>query len=241
MSISTKKKFNKKAAKSEPIDFLSIAAHQLRAPLTLMKGYLSMILEGEFGAIKDRKLKAAIEAVSQSNERLAHLVENLLEMARLEDGGFALYREEADLGALVIDVADELRSKAKAKGLRLEISLPKEKLNASVDRLMMRQLFLNLIDNALKYTERGNVTISLEKAGRKFLGAVTDTGPGLLQKAQLKKLFQKFSRPNDDPSGQSGFGLGLYICRLIVEAHGGKIKAELPKGGGLRVLFEIKL
>lgn len=147
-----KKNTTKKAAKAAPLDFLSIASHQLRAPLTLMKGYLSMILEGEFGAIKDKKLKAAIEAVKQSNERLAHLVENLLEMARLEEGAFTLFREEADLAAVILSVADELRSKAKAKGLRLEISLPKEKIVVSIDRLMMRQLFLNLIDNAIKYT-----------------------------------------------------------------------------------------
>lgn len=234
-----KKNTTKKAAKAAPLDFLSIASHQLRAPLTLMKGYLSMILEGEFGAIKDKKLKAAIEAVKQSNERLAHLVENLLEMARLEEGAFTLFREEADLAAVILSVADELRSKAKAKGLRLEISLPKEKIVVSIDRLMMRQLFLNLIDNAIKYTAKGGVMLALERRGRKLVASVSDTGPGLLQKGELKRLFQKFSRPNDDPSGQSGFGLGLYICRLIVEAHGGKIKAELPKGGGLKVSFTI--
>ncbi len=234
-----KKSTTKKAAKAAPLDFLSIASHQLRAPLTLMKGYLSMILEGEFGAIKDKKLKAAIEAVKQSNERLAHLVENLLEMARLEEGAFTLFREEADLAAVILSVADELRSKAKAKGLRLEISLPKEKIVVSIDRLMMRQLFLNLIDNAIKYTAKGGVMIALERRGRKLVASVSDTGPGLLQKGELKRLFQKFSRPNDDPSGQSGFGLGLYICRLIVEAHGGKIKAELPKSGGLKVSFAL--
>lgn len=81
--------------------------------------------------------------------------------------------------------------------------------------------------------------LALERRGRKLVASVSDTGPGLLQKGELKRLFQKFSRPNDDPSGQSGFGLGLYICRLIVEAHGGKIKAELPKGGGLKVSFTI--
>lgn len=233
-----KKITTKKAAKA-PIDFLSIASHQLRAPLTLMKGYLSMILEGEFGAIKDKKLKSAIEAVKQSNERLSHLVENLLEMARLEDGAFALFREEADLGSLVLDVADELRNKAKGKGLRLEISLPKEKLVASIDKLMIRQLFLNLIDNAIKYTAKGSVMIAVEMKGSKIQATVSDTGPGLLKPTDLKKLFQKFSRPNDDASGQSGFGLGLYICRLIVEAHGGKIKAELPKSGGLSICFSL--
>lgn len=228
-----------KRKKTDKIDFLSIAAHQLRAPLTLMKGYLSMIREGEFGKIKDRKLGAALEVVSQSNDRLIRLVENLLDMARLEDGKFKLFREEAELAPLALEVMDELRPKAKAKGLRLELVMPKERLSAFIEKFMIRQVLINLVDNAIKYTERGGVTVSLEKAGKKIRCSVSDTGPGLLQKADLKKLFQKFARPADDPSGQSGFGLGLYICRLIIEAHGGKLRAELPRGGGLAIVFEI--
>jgi len=215
------------------LDFISVASHQLRTPLTLMKGYLSMILEGSFGKIKEAKLKAALKVVYQANERLLRLAENLLEMARLENGRLALDVRPFALNEVIRGLLDEMKSKAAVKGLRLAYknSLSKSAVNA--DEVMLRQVISNVLDNAIKYSSTGTIIISSQKVGRLIEIAVADSGPGLSAQ-EIKGIFKKFERGSQSRDG-NGFGLGLYIARLIMKAHGGSISAEPGKKKGLRV------
>lgn len=225
----------KNNVKQNELDFVSIASHQLRTPLTLMKGYLSMILGGDFGTIKEARLKTALTAVYQANERLIRLVENLLNMTTLENGRLRLHQEPTDILAMLRTIIKEMRPKARSKNLSLKISSFPEKIFINIDPILMRQVMLNLVDNAIKYTAAGSVTIALKKLPGKLSLSVSDTGPGVEPKA-LKNIFDKFERRDVSNSSEEGFGLGLYVCKLIVEAHGGTIGAESRgRGFGFKV------
>lgn len=228
--------YNKKASGNK--DFISIASHQLRTPLTIMKGYLSMILEGELGNIKESKIKAALSAIYQANERLIRLTNNFLEVSQLEDNVIKIDRRPFDFSLLINEIVKEMKAKAKSKNLALTISLHKKKLLVKADDLMLRQVLVNIIDNAIKYTDQGKITIKVEFQNKVLRVAVADTGSGLDQ-SELKGLFNKFERRS---KSQEGFGLGLYVGRLIIEAHKGKIWAETRgENFGLKIIFEIPI
>jgi signal transduction histidine kinase len=211
------------AAKSE---FISIASHQLRTPLTVIKGYISMMLEGNFGKLTTNEVDS-LEKVYESNERLIQLVENLLNVSRIESGRLLFNYEVMQLEDLVSDVIEELSNNAKKKGLRLNYKLSEELLPAlKIDEEKIRQVVMNLIDNAIKYTKKGSITVSLKKEDNNIQFCVADSGIGV-SKEDLPNLFKKFSRG----SGTSlihteGTGLGLYVAWEMIEAHGGKIWAE---------------
>jgi len=211
------------AAKSE---FISIASHQLRTPLTVIKGYISMILEGSFGRISATQ-KQALDKVYESSERLIQLIENLLNISRIESGRLQYTFEPTDLAALVKDVVDDLKSVAKKKGLRFTYNAPQKQLpKLQMDEEKMRQVVMNMIDNSIKYTKKGSVTVSLKQEYGRIKFCVQDTGIGISQE-QKENLFKKFSR-GSGPSliHTEGTGLGLYVAKQIVEAHKGRIWAE---------------
>lgn len=222
--------------KTKPTDFVSLASHQLRTPLTIMKGYLSMILEGQLGELKQEKIKAALSAVYQANERLIRLTDNFLEVAQLEDNTIHLNYESFDFPSIINETVTEIKPKADAKGLALTVALSKNKFLIKADELMLRQVILNLLDNAIKYTTKGGVTLNVELKAKLLKVSVIDTGLGVNQ-AELEGLFDKFERRS---KSQEGFGLGLYVNRLIIEAHKGKIWAETHgENFGFKVSFEI--
>jgi len=222
--------------KSKNNDLVSLASHQLRTPLTIMKGYLSMILEGELGSIKQTKIKAALSAVYQANERLIRLTDNFLEISQLEDNTIHVSYQLFDFPTIVHETIVELKTKADAKNLVLTVALSKKKFSIKADELMLRQVLLNLLDNAIKYTKQGGITLNAELKNKLLRVSVIDTGPGL-EKKDLVGLFEKFERRSKN---QEGFGLGLYVNRLIIEAHKGKIWAEARgKDFGFKIIFEI--
>ncbi len=229
----------KKTLPKNKLDFVAIASHQLRTPLALMKGYLAMILGGEFGAIKEAKLKTAITAVYQANERLIRLVENLLNMTALEKGRLKVHREATDIHKLIRAIVTEMKPKAKTKNIKILFKPSAGKAILDIDPLLIRQVVLNLIDNAIKYISKGTITIQATLQKGKHVISVSDTGPGLEPK-QLRNIFNKFERRDVKESSGEGFGLGLYVCALIIKAHGGTIKAQSRgKGFGFRVMCEI--
>lgn len=222
--------------KKQEIDFLSVAAHELRTPLSIIKGYLSMILEGDFGKVPS-KLKAALATTYAANERVMKLVENLLSAAQLQDKTrLSINRRATDISGLLKNVKKEISGKAKQKNCRLIMLLPARSVIARVDELMLHQLIINLINNALKYAPASTITIELNIVGKKFQVSIADTGPGMNPK-ETKDIFKRFVRHN---SAGNGFGLGLYVAYLIVKAHKGTIWAETRgKGFGFRIIFEI--
>ena len=226
-------------------EFVSIASHQLRTPLTVIKGYISMILEGSFGSVPD-KHRQPLEKVYESGERLISLVENLLSVSRIESGRMKYTMAFTQLADLAAKVVDELSTAAKKKQLALKFSMP-QKLPPliNLDEEKIRQVMTNLVDNSIKYTKRGTVAVSVRHEPNGVDGhfqkpcvvfSVSDTGNGV--RAEDKdRLFQKFIRGQGSALVHTeGTGLGLYVGRMMVEAHGGAIWVE-SKGEGLGSTF----
>jgi signal transduction histidine kinase len=210
-------------AKSE---FISIASHQLRTPLTAIKGYISMILEGTYGKIPE-KTKEPMKKVYESNSRLISLVNNLLSISRIESGKLKLELEKASLEDIISNVIDIFQIEAKEKGIYLKFEKPKKPLpKIMLDEEKMTEVISNVVNNDIKYTEKGGITIKVKKLKSKIMIIVKDTGVGMTED-ELDKMFKSFSRGMaGNRLYTKGAGLGLYISRKFVEMHNGKIWAE---------------
>ena len=223
-------------------DFISIASHQLRTPLTVIKGYISMMLEENFGELTDLE-KESLEKVFQSNERLIRLVENLLNISRIESGRLQFNFAEVDLKKIAVSVIEELSSYAKKKALLLKYKQSVKKLPLiKVDEDKIRQVIMNLVDNSIKYTKKGKVVVEIKLVKKQIHFCVTDSGMGIKQE-DIANLFKKFSRCNGTSLIHTeGTGLGLYVARIMIEQHHGKIWAEsLGEGKGSKFCFELPL
>jgi signal transduction histidine kinase len=233
---------NKKLRKMDKVksEFISIASHQLRTPLTSIKGFASLLLEGSYGKLSSEK-KDVLKKIYTSNERLIALVENLLNISRIEQGRMEYDFQKADLKSSVRDVVREMKFQAKKKKLILKFkNLSKKIPLIKIDRDKITEAVETLIDNSIKYTEKGSITVSLEKKGKFVRIAISDTGIGI-NPNEILKLFEKFSRGKDVHKFHTeGNGLGLFIARKLVEAHGGRVWAESP-GEGKGSTFFIEL
>lgn len=225
------------SAKSE---FMSIASHQLRTPLAGIVGYLSMILEGDYGKI-DTSQQKIVSEVFAASQRLVRLVNTFLNVTRIEAGRFTLAFSEVNFVDLVRGEVMELQPTADKKNVTLVYEEPKDKnITAMVDD-KIKDAVLNLIDNAIKYTPEGTVTVQLKKEDKDtLLFSVKDSGVGI-SKGEAGNLFQKFVRGSGIAKVQpNGSGLGLYIVKKIVEGHGGKVWAE-SEGEGKGSTFNIRI
>jgi len=225
------------AAKSE---FISIASHQLRTPLTAIKGYISLVLEGSYGQVSPT-LQDVLNKVYTVNNRMGQLVEDLLNISRLESGRVQYNFAETALEPMVADVVDMFAIMAKKKNLTLKLKLPKDVLpKLSLDSNKIREVVSNLIDNAIKYTKEGSVTVSVEREADTVLIKVADTGIGVSMEDSAR-LFEKFTRSSETMKlDVSGTGLGLYVGKKFVEAHGGTLTV-LSAGKGTGATFVISL
>lgn len=207
-------------AKSE---FLSIASHQLYAPLTALRGYISMLEEGDYGKIADEQ-KPILDILNKSARRLIELIKNLLDISRIESGRLELNLESVDLVEMTRDLVQDLLPNAMAKKLQLEFHEPKNPVaHAVVDTQRIRQVMLNFVDNAIKYTPQGRVDAYIEQTGEKIKFSVIDTGNGLVTN-DIDQLFQKFIRVGGAARFHTeGTGLGLYVAKQIVHEHHGEI------------------
>jgi signal transduction histidine kinase len=219
-------------------DFLSIASHQLKTPLSIIKGYVDMALDNDFGKITHEQ-RVNLKKVYISNERLIGLVEDLLSLSRIEDGKMTYDKSDEDLVEITHSVVDEFQDQADKKKLHMIWERPPKIVMVYVDKNKVRNVIFNMVDNALKYTMEGSVTVRLAVKGKEAIVSVADTGIGI-SKEHLKKLFEKFVRVGDKQSEVSGFGLGLYIARMIMKDNAGEIWAE-SKGPGKGSTFSIKL
>lgn len=207
-------------------EFLSLASHQLRSPLTAIKGYTSMVLDGTYGNISE-ELKEPVSRVYQSTEHLVKIVEDLLNVSKIEQGGLVFEMKEGqDFKSLVKDVFSLVEVTAKSKGLAFEMSVTEGDYKIPMDQEKIRQVVLNLMDNSIKYTKEGSVKVILEKPTEKTIRlSIQDTGMGVSPEAK-QKLFQKFSRADGARMNTSGSGLGLYLAKEIMAAHKGNIWVE---------------
>lgn len=231
-------------AKSE---FISIASHQLRTPLTAIKGYISMLVEGTYGKLLPKQ-KKPMENVYQSNERLITLVNDLLNISRIESGRIKMEPQKAKLQEVVQGVLDELKLKAKQKKLKLVLQKSKLPLPSfNMDPAKVRNIILNIIDNAIRYTNKGSIVLELTPQPedrilqtKSVLITIKDTGEGM-SKEELEHLFESFSRGKTGTKlWTEGAGLGLYIAKQFVQMHKGKIWANSPgKGKGSTFFIEL--
>ena len=223
-------------------EFLSIASHQLRTPLTGIKGYLSMVLEGDFGQVQPR-IKGVVQEVYQNTDRLTRLVNIFLNVSRIESGRFEITRKDADIIKLIEGVIKTLQLNADQKKLKLSFHKPKEALPViKIDQEKIQDVLLNLVDNAIKYTPKGKIDVFIEKTGQALKITIQDTGVGM-KKGEDKELFKKFVRGEGIAQiNTGGSGLGLFIAKKIVEAHQGKIWAESEgKDMGSKFIFTLPL
>jgi signal transduction histidine kinase len=222
-------------------EFLSLASHQLRSPLTAIKGYTSMLLDGDFGKV-NAKQKEAIDRVFQSSNHLALTVEDLLNVAKIEQGGMVYNKVDFDMEKIVGDIAKDLSVTAEKKGLKLTFETDKKgPYNINGDLEKIRQVVLNFIDNSMKYTPKGSIVVKLSKDenAKKIIFAVSDTGMGI--KPEIKDtLFNKFARGEGGKLNTSGSGLGLYLAKEIIEAHKGRVWAE-SEGENKGSTFSVEL
>jgi len=209
-------------AKSE---FISIASHQLRTPLSAIKGYVSMILDGTYGRVDETK-KEVLNRVYSSNERLITLVNDLLNLSRIERGKLQFeFRRIDDLEEILDSVVQESMVNAQKKGLAIEYS-KKDFPALKADPHKLRQVFVNIIDNAIKYTEKGSLKIQSKITASKIIISFKDTGMGMTRE-EIDSIYEKFRRGRGGEKYHAGgMGIGLYICHKVLEAHDGKIRAK---------------
>lgn len=217
-------------AKSE---FISIASHQLRAPLTVIKGYTSMVLEGSMGQIADT-VRDALQKTFISAEQLVKLVASLLDLSRIESGKIRYEFKPVNFVEMIQKVLGEFKHNADAKKVALVFENKAEGLPLlSLDTDKMREVIINFVDNAIKYTTEGTqVAVLVEKRRAGWVRfSVQDQGIGV-KKEDIKKLFTKFNRTDEararDPNGM---GIGLYFAKRVAEDHGGKVGAESAGAG----------
>lgn len=226
-------------------EFLSIASHHLRDPLTAIKGYASMLSEGSFGDLS-RPVLEAIEKIFVSSGHLVTMISDFMDISRIESGDMNYNFADVDMKKLVLDITSEMKQNADRVKLAFSVTvdetIPGDKYVTVGDAGKLRQVIFNLVDNSIKYTPHGEVSMLLckTKDGKKILFSLSDTGIGMSELTK-EKIFKKFSRANDaSRSYTEGRGLGLYVAMEIIKKHEGKIWAE-SKGEGHGSSFYVEL
>ncbi len=208
-------------------EFISIASHQLRTPPATIKWYLSAIKSGDYGSMDSGVRDTIVKAEITNNAQIS-LIDDLLNASRIERGKMEFLFEEGDLVALAQMAYDQLVPQASMKKLTLSFTKPTKQLPLVVmDKEKLRQVINNFIDNAIKYTRSGGVTVSIIDDANNMGVKVTDTGKGFSPEVG-PVLFEKYTRGKDSVMHSQGLGLGLYVAKVIIEKHNGKIWAESP-------------
>lgn len=239
--ITVHDKTKEKQLESMKMDFVSMAAHELRTPLTSIKGYLSVFIqenEQKFNA--DQMM--FLNRIRVSTEQLMDLVENILNVSRVERGAFSVFRQPLEWSLLVKQSVGDLTSRAKEKNIALSYyDTGVKNVFVDVDKLKITEVINNLIANAISYTRPGgSVTVWIETRGDEVVTSVRDTGVGIPAEA-IPKLFTKFFRVSGKLEGTKGSGLGLYISKAIVALHHGKIWVQSQEGRGSVFSFSLPL
>jgi len=220
-------------------EFLSLATHQIRAPLTAIKGYSSMLLEGDFGVLP-QKATDSVQTIMKSCQNLIKIVEDFLNISRIEQGRMVYEKSIFDIKETVQEVIKEIKPNIDKAELSLDLNIPIEKINVNADRNKIKQVVSNIVDNSIKYTPHGQINISVFLDGEKVKIAVKDSGTGI-DPSEINKLFAKFSRTKEaNKTSVTGTGLGLYVAKKIIEAHRGDIKIY-SEGVGKGSTFTIEL
>jgi signal transduction histidine kinase len=221
-------------------DFISSVSHELRTPLTSIKGYASILLAGKLGELP-KEIHNRLDKINRHSDELAHLVNDLLDISRIESGKVIMKQEPQDLNSLIEKVIDLLSVQLKERGLETYIKqIPADAAVVFVDRNQIERVFINLIGNAIKFTPpKGKITVSAHKADKEVQLDITDTGCGIPEQAK-EAIFEEFYRVDNPINEQvKGTGLGLALVKHIIEAHGGRIWVKSKEGAGSTFSFTL--
>ena len=221
-------------------EFISLASHQLRSPLTVIKGYASTLTDGMVGALTPKQ-NEIVHHIYTAAQGLASVVEDFLNVTKIEQGGMKYVFVKTDIKNIVLDLASDMKIAAEDKHLEFNSFIEDGEYEINADGVKLKQVFLNLIDNSIKYTREGFVNIELRHNINEhtILFSVSDSGMGVSEETKTK-LFTKFSRGEAGTLSSSGSGLGLYLAQSIVKAHKGTVTVNsegLGKGSTFSVVL----
>jgi len=231
-----------KAIEEMKLEFITITAHQLRTPLSEMKWGLNLLLDGDFGTL-NKKQKQVIGKDIQSNERMIILINDLLNVTRIEEGKFFYQYAQVSLAELVQSTINDFLSFSKSKNITIKFNRPAgDKFEAEIDQEKIKLVTQNLIENAINYSApKSQIVINLEREKQRIILSIKDSGIGITE-AEKSRIFTKFFRGGNALRMQTeGNGLGLYIAKNIIDGHHGEIWLESKEGKGSTFYFRIPL
>ena len=228
-----------KTVSKRKTDFISSVSHELRTPLTSIKGYASILLAGKLGNIPS-EIKERLDKINRHSDELAHLVNDLLDIARIESGRMIMKKETLDLKSIVEEVLDLLSVQLKERRIGSGFDIPEEANTIFADRSQIERVFINIVGNALKFTPvQGKISIRSHKVDNAVQLDISDTGCGIPEEVQ-EKIFEEFYRVDNAINQEvKGTGLGLTLVKHIIEAHNGKIWVKSKVGSGSTFSFTI--
>ena len=218
--------------------FLANMSHELRTPLNGIQGYTELILDGIYGQVPE-KIRDVLERVQHSGHRLLGLINAVLDLSKIEAGGLTLSLADYSMQGVVQTVCTAVEPLAAEKRLALQVTVPPDLPVGKGDEQRITQVLLNLVGNAIKFTEVGEVGVQVTSANGAFVVAVSDTGPGIAE-ADQQKVFEEFQQADSSSTRKKGgTGLGLTIAKKIIEIHGGRIWVESSLGTGSTFRFTL--
>ncbi len=217
------------------VELIATVSHEIRSPLTTIKGFTKTLID-RWDRLDDDIKRDMLLAINADADRVTRLLTELLDVSRIEAGRLTLHRRPVDLRELAVETVEKLAGRSESHVVRID---GEGSVEVSADPDKVRQVVTNFIENALKYTEGGTVTVTCEHGDGWGRLAVTDQGAGIPARRHAE-LFEKFTR-QEMPGSPTGTGLGLYICKGLIEAHGGRIGVTSEEGAGSTFWFEITL
>jgi PAS domain S-box-containing protein len=220
--------------------FISTVSHELRTPLTIIKEDIALIMDGAAGRVKSKQ-KEILEIAQRNIDRLARLINDVLDFQKLQSGRAKFNMQDNNINSVIETVYSTMAGAVKKKGVELQLAIDNTLPKVTFDSDKMIQVLTNLVSNAMKFTDKGSITISTRRIENAIRVSVIDTGCGMKQE-DLPKLFQQFQQLNSGNRKTGGTGLGLAISKDIVEKHGGRIwvESEFGKGTTMHFLLPIK-
>jgi signal transduction histidine kinase len=217
--------------------FISVISHELQTPIAIIKGYASTLARSD-AVLNPEALRSRLKAIEEEADRLNKLVGNLLYASRIQAGGLQMDVTPLDPGPLIERVAERLR--VKNTDATITLDLPAHLPTVMADRERIEEVLQNLLDNAIKYSPgKAHITVASRAMGDEVIVSISDQGMGIALREQAE-IFDRFQRAgNSKSSAIQGAGLGLYICRAIVEAHGGRIWVESALHSGSTFSFSL--
>ena len=223
---------------AEKSEFMTFASHEIRNPITAMRGYASLIQDGTTGEVSPQ-VKEVAQKILVNGDTVLSLISEFLNKSKVELGQISYATVEVDVGKVITSISEGFKAHARENGLTLDTKINFPNLIAHADEGKLREVVGNLLDNSLKYTKKGGVVVEVEKRNGMARIVVSDTGVGIPPEI-LPHLFQKFSRADAHKMNLLGTGLGLYLAKTFIEGMGGKIWAESDGNGkGSRFIIEL--